>query len=355
MTILMAFVAHDLARACIWDSDTLSDEKKHSPTLAAAIISPETMQADVKALRARIEKLRAVPNESDPAWWSDWSGAYLRLGEAAEAVKILEPLTNRFATNYAIHANLGTAYHLLGRYAEAEREIARDLEINPDAHFGLEKYHLALLEYLMRDEEYRLRHVYVDEFTSPFLTEYGLEVYFRNVAVSNENEAAVLDKDASAALSAEVRNHKTFSRNELYRLGQGLDELAWSDKAPAYRLKWNLAQETNLEKGVVYMAGLNGREPACWTMLGLLAVQRHDKHLTIAAYEKAIQLGSPQASILQAQIDVLKEHIAKAVSHRPGYFLVPVVIVCVIAIVLIMGLRAIFRSAFECIKSRKAR
>jgi len=108
-----------------------------------------------------------------------------------------------------------------------------------------------------------------------------------------------------------------------------------------------LAQETNLEKGLIYMAELNAREPACWTMLGLLAVKRHDKHLTIAAYEKAIQLGSPQASILQTQIEVLKEHIAKARSNRPEYLLVPLAMVCVIAIVLTMGLRAIVRSAFQ--------
>jgi tetratricopeptide (TPR) repeat protein len=354
MTALVGLGVHSLARACIWDSDTLSDEKKHSPTLAAAILSPETTRPDVKALRARIEKLRAVPNESDPAWWSDLSGAYLRLGEAAEAVKILEPLTNRFATIYAIHANLGTAYHLLGRYAEAEREIARDLEINPDAHFGLEKYHLALLEYVMRDEEYRLRHVYVDEFTSPFLTQYGLEVNIPKVSATNENQTVELDKEASAALSAEVRTHKSFSRDELYKLGQGLVELTWSDKVPAYRLKWNLAQETNLENGVIYMAGLNAREPACWTMLGLLAVQRHDKHLTIAAFEKAIQLGSPQGSILQAQIEILKEHIAKARTHRPEYLLVPLLVVCAFAIVLIMGLRAILRSAFQGTRNRQA-
>jgi len=347
MAVLIGLGAYNLARACIWDSDTLSDEKKHSPTLAAAILSPQTTQVDVKALRTRIVKLQAAPNETDPAWWGDLSGAYLRLGEAAAAVKILEPLTNRFATNYALHANLGTAYHLLGRYVDAEREIARDLEINPDAHFGLEKYHLALLEYLMRDEEYRLRHVYVDEFTESFLKYHGLEVYLGNVPAPNENGGAVVDKEASVALSEELRSHKTFTRDELYKIGQGLIELAWSDKAPAYRLKWNLAQETNLEKGLIYMAELKAREPACWTMLGLLAVKRHDKHLTIAAYEKAIQLGSPQASILQTQIEVLKEHIAKARSNRPEYLLVPLAMVCVIAIVLTMGLRAIFRSAFQ--------
>ena len=75
-------------------------------------------------------------------------GACLRLGQPREVVKLPEPLREKFANDHGFLANLGTAYHLLGRYPEAEREIARDLEINPDAHFGLEKYHLALLQYL---------------------------------------------------------------------------------------------------------------------------------------------------------------------------------------------------------------
>ena len=70
------------------------------------------------------------------------------MGQPREVVELPEPLREKFANDYGFHANLGTAYHLLGRYPEAEREIARDLEINPDAHFGLEKYHLALLQYL---------------------------------------------------------------------------------------------------------------------------------------------------------------------------------------------------------------
>ncbi|MDB6124917.1 MAG: hypothetical protein JWQ71_3910, partial [Pedosphaera sp.] len=31
----------------------------------------------------------------------------------------------------------------------------RDLKITPEAHFGLERYHLALLKYLDKDKEYQ--------------------------------------------------------------------------------------------------------------------------------------------------------------------------------------------------------
>ncbi len=123
-SVLAAFVLFPCHRApaCINDSKTLSAEKREHPTLAQAILNPKIEKPDVKELNARIQKLNAEPKTNDPAWWNDLAGAYLRLGQPLAAVKILEPLTNRFAGDYGIHANLGTAYHLLGRYADAERE-----------------------------------------------------------------------------------------------------------------------------------------------------------------------------------------------------------------------------------------
>ncbi|HSU57430.1 MAG TPA: tetratricopeptide repeat protein, partial [Candidatus Dormibacteraeota bacterium] len=172
--VVLALVCQFHASACLWDADTLADEQNQHPTLAGAILNPTTDEpVDAKSLTERIQQLRAEPHETDAGWWNNLAGAYVRLGQPGEAVKILEPLTNTFSNDYGIHANLGTAYHLLKRYSDAEREIARDLEINPDAHFGLEKYHLALLHYLIRDEHYRLRHVFVDEFTYSFLTGSG--------------------------------------------------------------------------------------------------------------------------------------------------------------------------------------
>ncbi len=148
------FAFGGLTQACINDSisKTLWEEKREHPSLAEAILHPTVETPDLKELTNRIATLQAKPNTNDPAWWNDLAGAYLRLGKPAEAVKILEPVTNRFATNYGVHANLGTAYHLLGRYQDAEREIRRDTELDAEAHFGMEKYHLALLQYLSRSK-----------------------------------------------------------------------------------------------------------------------------------------------------------------------------------------------------------
>jgi tetratricopeptide (TPR) repeat protein len=223
-------------------------------------------------------------------------------------------VTNRFATNYGIHANLGTAYHLLGRYAEAEREIARDLEIDPNAHFGLEKYHLALLQYLIRDEDYRWRHVYVDEFTHSFLSEfvYSATRYYEDEItnqIANPNALKQEFEDAKSMLT------KTNFQSAWHEVGNKVEKIAASDARPDYRKKWNLADDGHLEKGVIYMAGLNENEPACWVMLGMIATHTSDKNLAIAAFEKAIQLGSPQQPILQGRVDALRQHIHEARSQ----------------------------------------
>src|ERR1043165_3508318 len=113
--------------ACLWDRDTLADERKKSPEMAELIFGPRPKPADPVSMRGRIASLRSQPKENDPSWWNDLAGAYIRFGEPGEAAKLLEPIVTKFPNDYGIHANLGTAYHLLGRYRDAEREIARDL------------------------------------------------------------------------------------------------------------------------------------------------------------------------------------------------------------------------------------
>jgi tetratricopeptide (TPR) repeat protein len=170
--LLVVFFSFD-ACACIWDAQTLWHEKSRSHDLAKTILGEKPDLVDTNRLRDTIKLLEADPHKKDALWWNNLAGAHLRLNEPQAAVTILEPMVEKFPNDYGIHANLGTAYHLLGRYQEAEREIARDLEINPNAHFGLEKYHLALLQYLSRDTKYQSRHVYVDELTAAFLYNQG--------------------------------------------------------------------------------------------------------------------------------------------------------------------------------------
>lgn len=323
-------------QACIWDADTLSHEKARSHDLATAILGGTNTVDDPQKLQARIKELEANRNETNADWWNNLAGAYLRLNQPEAAVKLLEPVVGAFTNDYGIHANLGTAYHLLGRYTEAEKEIARDLEINPDAHFGLEKYHLALLQYLVRDEKYRSRHVYVDEFTSRLCANRGGHFYSH----PDDYFKRALDGASTnlAELEGEYQTWMTGTNVNNYA-SEYVGALAAIDEPPKYRSKWDLASDTNLVAGVIYMAQMNPKEPACFAMLGVVAWEKRDVNLAVAAFEKAISLGSPQRMLLQTKINRLRHYIHESYKERLlGYALAAAFItpfLCLLLVVVI--------------------
>ena len=84
------------------------------------------------------------------------------------------------------------------------------------------------------------------------------------------------------------------------------------DEKPAYRKDWDLAENTNFEAGVIYMAQMNPKEPAAVEMLGVAAWQKRDYHLAVSAFEKAMLLGSPQSGLLRTKIDGIRTYIAES-------------------------------------------
>jgi cytochrome c-type biogenesis protein CcmH/NrfG len=155
----------------------------------------------------------------------------------------------------------------------------------------------------------------------------------------------VLQKEGEE-LIASLPTNRVMLRDELYTTGRTLMEVALSDPAPAYRSKWDLGNDANLEKGVIYMAGLNPKEPACWVMLGILAAKNSDKNLTIAAYRKALTLSSPQAPLLRSQIELLRDHITKSRQDRSGKknnFIGSVVLVLLVAGLIVLAGRFLQR------------
>jgi tetratricopeptide (TPR) repeat protein len=304
--------------ACIWDAESLSREKSRSHDLAQTILGAPQVSEDTNKLQTRIKDLEANRQEHDPNWWNNLAGAYLRLNESQKAVDLLEPVAEKFPNDYGIHANLGTAYHLLGRYQDAEKEIARDLEINPGAHFGLEKYHLALLQYLVRDQKYQSRHLYVDEFTAAFLANddgSGYDLFYDH---NSEDFAAYKAKDYNHDIAAAEADYRSLvATNAGWRTtGQTLGAISLMDAPPPYRSNWNLREDTNFDAGVIYMGQMNPKEPACFTMLGITAWSKRDYHLAVSAFEKAIALGSPQSELLKRKTDNIKELIARSEQQK---------------------------------------
>lgn len=321
MMAALMVVCCETASACIWDADTMFEEKWKNPAMAKAILSNDPVQIDEHTLRSRIASLIKNPHKDDPSWWNDLAGAHLRLRESREAINILEPLLQRFPDNYGIHANLGTAYHLAGQYLKAEREIARDLELNPDAHFGLEKYHLALLQYLVRDQSYQTAHLYVDEFSEEFVFRPGIWMQRPQAGLLTTLDPNEADNTARNDLQKWLK-----APGDLFELHQILRRVQRSDRSPAYRLKWNLATDPKLIEGVLYMAELNRSEPAAMTMLGLVCLKKRDLNLAAAAFERAAQMKSPQTPILNERVAAIHRHIAQAQLDRLPLYLFAIVL-----------------------------
>jgi hypothetical protein len=301
--------------ACVWDADTLVREKLRSHDLAKTILGDVPPLENSAGLQARIQTLETNRDESNPDWWNNLAGAYIRLGQSAAAVKLLAPIASKFPDNYGIHANLGTAYHLLGRYAEAEKEIARDLEINPDAHFGLEKYHLALLQYLMRDDNYKSRHTYVDEWSQAFSTEAAFR-WLRPKGKLDAFNTNALDWDQINELAKDLVGESENEQTNSWEWKAIQDLKSRGYVPPPYRFQWNLAADTNFEAGVIYMAQMNPKEPACFEMLGIAAGRCRDFNLEADAYQRAIQLGSLKTENLKQKVDELHNYIRESLKYK---------------------------------------
>lgn len=161
-----------IALACLWDSDTLRHEAKGLPGVAEIIVGrfdrypPEYYAARL----ARVTSLL----ETDPSVleaYDDAGVACDRLGRFAEAVQWMARKKARLDTLdtstapakdhlYRYHANLGTFLAHRWINAGADRanladlqagrgHIAEAIRINPDAHFGRERYQLLALDWLL--------------------------------------------------------------------------------------------------------------------------------------------------------------------------------------------------------------
>ncbi|MCA9710500.1 MAG: hypothetical protein KDK70_31960 [Myxococcales bacterium] len=142
------------ARACGWDWETYHAEAKSLPCVFDALLgywpkhTPEYHQARIDAAD---QALRWVPG------WAEGLDAkglsLLRLGRMEPAEAVMKQRLALDPDAYPGHANLGTLYTFTGDYPAALEHIDRAMAIEPQAHFGREKYHRALVVFLQRAAE----------------------------------------------------------------------------------------------------------------------------------------------------------------------------------------------------------
>jgi hypothetical protein len=158
--------------ACLWDSDTPAEEAKGLPEVVAVLTGRFDRNPPLyyKMRLARVTAL-LMGHSEDLGAYDDAGVACDRLGNGDEAVAWMEKKKAQLELldasrpevkeqRYRYHANLGT--FLVHRWSRqgADRskldevkagrdEIAKALEINPDAHFGREKFQLMAMDWMI--------------------------------------------------------------------------------------------------------------------------------------------------------------------------------------------------------------
>src|SRR5690606_3996092 len=139
------------ADACGWDYETYQAEAKSLPCVYDALLG------FWPAHDPSYHQQRIAAFDYAAAWYPDWTPgldargiSYMKLGQL-DAARV--PMTARLELTpdaYPAHANLGTLFTFAAQFEEALLHIDRAMKIEPEAHFGREKYHRSLVVFLQR-------------------------------------------------------------------------------------------------------------------------------------------------------------------------------------------------------------
>ncbi|MEZ4382414.1 MAG: hypothetical protein R3A79_13770 [Nannocystaceae bacterium] len=146
----LSLAAAPVALACIWDSDTIMQERSRFPT-ALELMTGKFIRhtPELYAWRLRDRQAKIAAGAEDLRLVDDLAVAHDKLGDHAAAIAAMEEILPRDPQRYETLANLGTFYLHDGQLARGVEFIDRALVINPEAHFGRERYQRWLAEYIL--------------------------------------------------------------------------------------------------------------------------------------------------------------------------------------------------------------
>ena len=99
-------------------------------------------------IQDRLKKLAADP--ANLQLHDDLAVAYEKTGDHAKAIETMLAKEKIKPGQYETYSNLGTFYVLAGDFEQGLSYIEKALAVNPDAHFGRERYQKWLVEYAMK-------------------------------------------------------------------------------------------------------------------------------------------------------------------------------------------------------------
>jgi tetratricopeptide (TPR) repeat protein len=149
--LVLCLLSPVVACACLWDYDTLKMERARFPS-ALELITGKFLRHSEEFYQWRIkdrqEKLKAGIGD-EFALRDDLAVAYDKTGQHDKAIDTILISLAKNPDRYETQANLGTFYIHSGQLEKGLEHIDKAMQINPDAHFGREKYQKALVEYVL--------------------------------------------------------------------------------------------------------------------------------------------------------------------------------------------------------------
>lgn len=150
ITILILFLSPASALACLWDHDTLKMERQKFPDTLELITGKFLRHSQDFyhwRIKDRLEKLRKYPSKLE--LYDDLGVAYDKTGQHQLAIDTMLKKDKLKPGLYKTEANLGTFYIHSGQLEKGLKHIHQAIEINPEAHFGREKYQAYLVEWVL--------------------------------------------------------------------------------------------------------------------------------------------------------------------------------------------------------------
>ena len=148
------------ALACLWDAETLMQERMAAPSVLEVIVGKFPRHSLAYYQWRLDDRLRKLESDSEnDRLLDDIAVSYEKLGDHDAAIEIAREQLSRNPRRYETLANLGTFLIHKGELEEGMGFIANAIEVNPDAHFGREEYQLLLVKYLLmlsREGDYTL-------------------------------------------------------------------------------------------------------------------------------------------------------------------------------------------------------
>lgn len=307
IVLLAILVVPAAAVACLWDYDTIRDERRGLPGIAE-VLAGKWEKHSAFFYENRVARMTSLIAK-EPANWPAYDNlavALEKLGRPDEAIVVMRQKDGLNPGQYTTHANLGTFLLHTGKVDEGIDEIRKALAINPAAHFGREEYQLKLAEFL-RDGKKDPRLLTAENFLG--LGQSDLPELQAFLSTTLPATAAATTTALPPTIPSATAP-TTMSSDSYESLRAGLVErrarrMAGGGSPDVLR---NGGLKDNVFDGLVGIIRFGtGRSAELYLTLGDLLLLRGDKNLAYRAYQRAIDFGHPRGAYLQAAMDAIRE------------------------------------------------